>query len=453
MSIPPAGTRRLRSMVKSRFRAPKGVYDVIEIDRAREWERLERVFIELTGAYGYPNFKFPLFENTELFVRSVGEATDIVRKEMYTFEDRGGRSLTLRPEGTAGVVRAFVEHGLGQGRLPWKAAYFGPMFRAENVQRGRYRQFYQFGVEAIGVDDVDLDVEVIELGARFFADLGIDDLTIEINTMGGAGERGEYIAGLRDHITSRVSDMGDDDRRRLKLNPLRVLDSKDPRMIEALVDAPRLVDHLSVESRVRFETVLERLDAAGIQCEVNPRLVRGLDYYTHTTFEYVSASLDAAQNALGGGGQYSGLVSSLGGAELPGVGFGLGVERTLLAIDALSLRGPSPGAVDVWVVKTGDVDTEASAIVGELRRLEIDGRSIRVDRSYGDKSVKAQFKDANRLGAAFAVVVGQRDLADDSVTIKDMNSGEQWPVPISGLAGELNNRILEALDIREVIDQ
>lgn len=410
--------------------APKGVYDVVGA-QAQRFDVLENSFRETTARYGYERVRIPVFERTDLFVRSVGEATDIVRKEMYTFTDRADRSLTLRPEGTAGVVRCFVEHHYDQEGLPWKVAYDGPMFRAENVQRGRHRQFYQLGIEAIGVDDPALDVEVIALGWDFLSGLGLCDLNLLVNTMGRPDEREDYVADLREHMLGSAGDLAAEDQERLERNPLRILDSKDPALAPVLTGAPRLRDYLDDRSTAHFASVLAGLDEIGVPYTTCDRLVRGLDYYTSTTFEYTSGSLDAAQNALGGGGHYDGLVEMLGGPALGGIGFALGVERILLACEAedvFGTAGPRGQVVDVVVLQAGDVGVAVQRLVRDLRKA-----GIATDTSYGGRSLKAQFRHADRLGARLAIVVGERDLERGVVTIRDLTSGAQSEVNLDNV--------------------
>lgn len=414
-----------RPMERRPLRAPKGVEDVYGPEAAR-WHALEDRFFEVCDLYGYRRVRIPVFEDTELFVRGVGEATDVVRKEMYSFTDRGGRSLTLRPEGTAGVVRCFVEHHLDQAGLPQKLAYGGPMFRAENVQRGRQRQFNQLGVEAIGVDDPDLDVEVVALGWRFLADCGLEAAALVVNSIGRPDERAAYIEELRGFVERSGVAIGADDRERLRLNPMRLLDTKDPAVAEVVAGAPRLYDHLDVESKAHFSAVLDGLEALDIPYTVDHGLVRGLDYYTSTTFEYVSTSLEAAQNALGGGGHYDGLVEVVGGPDLPGIGFALGVERILLAMDAESAAATDRSTADVVVLQAGAEDEVASTARGICDALRRAG--VRSDRPYGGRSLKAQFKHADRTGARFAVIVGARDLGAGRVTVRDLASGAEATV-------------------------
>lgn len=418
-------------MERSPIRAPKGVEDVFGPTAAR-WDVLEADFFALCDRYGYGRVRIPVFEDTELFVRGVGEATDVVRKEMYSFTDRGDRSFTLRPEGTAGVVRCFVEHHLDQGGLPVKLAYAGPMFRAENVQRGRQRQFGQLGVEAIGIDDPDLDVEVIALSVRFLHDCGLRATTLVVNSIGRPDERAGYVDELRGFVERSGVALGPDDRERLRLNPMRILDTRDPSVATVVANAPRLYDHLDTASKTHFTAVLDGLDALGIPYTVDHGLVRGLDYYTSTTFELVSESLDAAQNALGGGGHYDGLVKVVGGPDLPGIGFALGVERIMLAMEAEGVAAAPGPLVEVVVLQAGS----EGEVAGEARRLcdVLRQMGVRADRPYGGRSLKAQFKHADRTGARTAVIVGARDLADKKVTVRDLVTGTETTVATSEAA-------------------
>ncbi len=410
-------------MSEALLAAPKGMYDLLP-GESGAWDVVVGRFFGLAGRFGYRQMRTPLLEQTDLFVRSVGEATDIVHKEMYTFTDRGGRSLTLRPEGTAGVVRAFVEHHQDQAGLPWKVSYSGPMYRAENVQRGRQREFFQVGVEAVGTEDPELDVEVVALAWRFFEEIGLGGVEILLNSVGTQAERAPFLAALRGHLTASVGDLGEEDRRRLVENPLRVLESQDPRVQEALADAPRLRDHLGSGSRVHFEAVCAGLDDLAIPYTISERLVRGLDYYTSTTFEFVATGLDAAQNAVGGGGRYDGLVELVGGPPLPGIGFGIGVERTLLALGGAGAV-ETPPALEVVVLRAGETQTTVRRLLDALR-----GAGRRADTPYGGRSLKAQLKAADRMGAAKAIIVGEKDLGDGVVTVRDLRSGEQSQIPL-----------------------
>jgi histidyl-tRNA synthetase len=359
-----------------------------------------------------------MFEHYEVFAR-VGESTDIVRKEMYELEDRGGRHLALRPEGTASVVRAYVEH---RPTPPWKVWYVAPNFRSEAPQAGRYRQHHQVGVEALGSDDADLDVEVIALLAGFYADLGLTGVRLQLNSLGDASSRPAYLDALRAHLDALASSLSKQSRDTLATNPLRVLDSKRPEDADVIAAAPVLLDHLSPAAATHFDRVQAGLRSLGIAYDLAPRLVRGLDYYTRTTFEFAAGALDAAQNAIGGGGRYDGLAEQMGGPPTPGIGFGAGIERILLTCDAEGVFPAPSAAVDVFVVDTVD-GTSALAITHELR-----AEGVRADRAFDGRSMRAQMKQAGRSGASLAIIVGADEIADSTVTVRDMRTSDQQRV-------------------------
>jgi histidyl-tRNA synthetase len=393
-------------------KAPNGTHDVLPPETAR-WQALESTFGGLAARAGFGQLRTPVFEEIGVFKR-VGEGTDVVRKEMYDFEDRGGRHLALRPEGTAPVVRAFVQH---RPPVPWKVWYVAPMFRYERPQAGRYRQHHQLGVEVLGSDDPDLDVEVITLQHDFYAALGLERVQLVVNSLGDAEGRPAYEARLIEFLESKT--LCDEHSERLRENPLRVLDCKRPACVEATADAPRIVDHLSPASREHFDRVLEGLAAAGVAATLDTRLVRGLDYYTRTTWEFRSEALEGAQNGIGGGGRYDGLVEQMGGPTTPGIGFGTGIERVLLTCDAEG-RFPTPdSAVTVFVV---DVTGGAAGrdLVAELRRA-----GISADRAYDGRSMKSQMKQADRSGARVALLVGEDEQAAGQVTMRPLGGGEQ----------------------------
>jgi histidyl-tRNA synthetase len=341
----------------------------------------------------------------------LGEATDVVTKEMFEFDDRGGRRLALRPEQTASLVRAFVEN---RPTLPWKAWYAGPNFRAENVQKGRYRQFDQVGVEVLGLDDPLVDTEVIALAWEFFQTLGLRDMTLLVNSLGDAGDRARYVDSLRVYFTGRAAELSEQSRETLARNPLRVLDSKRREDAPVVAEAPLLADHLSGAATEHFARVQEGLRAVGVPFTVSPRLVRGLDYYVRTTFEIQSSALDAAQSAIGGGGRYDGLVEQLGGDPTPGIGFALGVERTLLACDAEGTFAVGEAGVDVFVVDTTG-GLEALTLTHDLRRA-----GVSADRAFENRSMKSQMKAADRSGARFALLVGTDERDAGEVTLRDL---------------------------------
>jgi histidyl-tRNA synthetase len=407
------------------FRAPKGVHDVLPPESAT-WTDLVARFADRAARFGYGLIVSPVFEHIEVFLR-VGEHTDVVSKEMYEFQDKGGRTLALRPEGTASVVRAYVQH---RPTAPWKVWYVAPNFRYERAQKGRYRQHWQLGVEALGVDDPALDVEVIALLDGFYRDLGLTGVTLHLNSMGDAESRPGYVAALRDYLLGHADVLGPEFRARVEANPLRVLDTKVPEWQDLVERAPQLTEHLSEASFAHFEQVQEGLQALGIKYELAPRLVRGFDYYTRTTFEFQSDALDAAQNALGGGGRYDGLAEDMGGPATPGIGFGSGIERLVHALDAASVT-PAPRRLDAFVIDgLGDTGgTRATVLVSELRE-----EGLGADRAFGGRSVSAQWKAADRSGARFAVMLGRDEVTRDAVAVKDLESGEQVEVPESSLA-------------------
>jgi len=412
------------------FRAPKGTRDVLPPESAR-WERLVSLFAARVERAGYGLVLSPLFEDVGVFTR-VGEGTDVVRKEMYDFCDKDGRPLALRPEGTAPVVRAYVQH---RPPVPFKAWYAAPNFRYERPQAGRYRQHHQLGVEALGTDDPDLDAEVVALAWSVCGDVGLARVDLVLNSLGDDVCRPGYLDALRAHLAARVDEICDEHRLTAASHPLRVLDCKRPSCVATTADAPRLVDHLCDACAAHFDRVQRGLQVLGVPWRLDPRLVRGLDYYTRTTFELKAAALEAAQNGVGGGGRYDKLAEALGGPPTPGIGFGLGVERLLLACDAEGAFPAPAGAVDVWVVDTTG-GSAAVALTAELREA-----GIGADRSFGNRSMKAQFKAADRSGARLALVVGEREAADGTVTVRDMRTGEQDVVPRDQVTDTVGKRL------------
>jgi histidyl-tRNA synthetase len=396
------------------FRAPIGTRDLLppESTRAR---RLVSTFADLAERAGYGQVSVPMFEDLGVFLR-LGEATEVVTKEMYDFEDKGGRRVALRPEFTASIVRAFVEH---RPPTPWKVWTAGPAFRYERPQKGRWRQFDQVDVEVLGTDDPAADVEIIVLAWRFFEAIGLRQLALKVNSLGDAGDRAAYVEALRSYLTANASGLTEASRTTLDRNPLRVLDSKREEDAEIIAGAPDIRDHLSPEAAAHFDAVLAGLDAVGIPYEVTPRLVRGLDYYVRTTFEIAGAALDAAQDALGGGGRYDGLAEDLGGPSTPGIGFALGVDRVLLACDAEAVFAVDDGGVDAFVVDVAG-GQHATVIAEQLRAA-----GMRADRAFGGRSMKAQMKAADRSGAAVAVIVGEQEVTDGTVVVRDLRSSDQ----------------------------
>ena len=399
------------------------------------WQKVESVLRQVVASYGYQEIRTPIVESTDLFKRSIGEVTDIVEKEMYTFEDRNGDSLTLRPEGTASCVRAGNEHGLlyNQQQRLW---YMGPMFRHERPQKGRYSQFHQFGVETYGMDGPDIDLEVILLSARFWKSFGIEQhVKLQINTLGSNEARAAYRDTLVAFLKERADQLDEDSLRRLETNPLRVLDSKNPDVQAAIVDAPALIDHLDDESKAHFDTLCARLTQAGIEFEINPRLVRGLDYYNRTVFEWVTDSL-GAQGTVCAGGRYDGLVEQLGGKATPAVGFAMGIERLVLLLTTLTEEGQDTSFADVYVTAMGD-DAQPYAIeVSEALRNALP--NIRIMMHCGGGNFKKQLKRADKTGARLALLLGSDEMQSREVGVKPLRDGqEQVTVSFDTLADKV----------------
>lgn len=410
--------------------APKGVPDYFP-PQSSAFYKVRQTMVEQAHLSGFQHIELPIFEDTALFARGVGESTDVVSKEMYTFADRGDRSVTLRPEGTAGVMRSVIEHNLDRGQLPVKLNYFGPFFRYERPQAGRYRQLQQVGVEAIGVDDPALDAEVIALADRSFRALGLSGFRLELTSLGDRNCRPAYREKLQEFLFKLNLD--EETRHRAEINPLRVLDDKRPEVQEQLADAPLMLDHLNDECREHFETVTGMLDDMGVAYEINPRMVRGLDYYTKTCFEFVHDGL-GAQSGIGGGGRYDGLMAQLGGQDLSGIGYGLGVDRALLALEAegITLDGVE-SRVDVFGVALGAAAKRTmTTLINDLRKA-----GISADMSFGDRGLKGAMKGADRGGARFALVLGEQELENGTVALKDLAAHEQHDVKVSDLVSVL----------------
>lgn len=416
----------------SSFSAPKGTRDVLAPESGR-WAELIARFAQVAERAGYGLVVSPMFEDLEVFQR-VGEATDIVTKEMYDFHDKGGRHIALRPEGTASVVRAYVQHRPTE--VPWKAWYAAPNFRYERPQAGRYRQHHQLGVEALGSPDPDLDVEVIALQADFYRSLGLSQVDLLINSMGTPADRANYSERLGRWLTERLDDLDPADHDTVASNPMRVLDSKRDATRAVTEQAPTTVELLSADAAAHFERVRSGLADLGIDHRIEPRLVRGLDYYTHTTFEFAALALDSAQNAIGGGGRYDGLAESLGGPPTPGVGFGSGIERILLACDAEGVLAERGGAASVFVVDVVD-GTYPRRLSTELRRA-----GINAGRAFDGRSMKSQMKSADRSGAALAIIVGDDEVAAGEATVRDLRQGgHQDRVSLDDLIEHVRKRL------------
>jgi histidyl-tRNA synthetase len=404
------------------LRAPAGTHDVLWPESAR-WERLVAEFARRAQLAGFGLVVNPMFEDVALFRRGIGGESDVVRKEMYEFADRGGREVALRPEGTASVVRAFVQH---HPPVPWKAWYVTPAFRYERPQAGRYKQHHQLGVEVLGTEDPDVDAEVIVLAADLYRWLGLTRVDLALNSMGCAECRPAYVAALVDYLGEHAAELCDEHRERFAVNPLRVLDCKRPECRAVTEGAPRLTDYLGEECAAHFARVREGLDEMGVTYRLEPRLVRGLDYYTRTTFEFAATSLSAAQNAIGGGGRYDGLAETIGGPPSPGIGFGIGIERLLLACDAEEVFPVDPPRPDAFVVDVTGGDA-ARTLCAELRRA-----GLGAVRAYDGRSLKAQLKQADRSGASYALIVGPEELTRGVVTARPLREdGPQVEVPRS----------------------
>ncbi len=410
----------------------KGMNDILP-EVSATWQYLEGVVRDIVTSYGYHEIRLPLLEQTDLFRRSIGEVTDIVEKEMYTFDDRGGESLTLRPEATAGIVRAGITNGLlyNQRQKLWTA---GPMFRRERPQRGRYRQFHQFDVEALGFEGPDVDAEMIIMSARIWRRLGIDRIALEINSLGEPAARAAYRERLVDYFSGVKSRLDTDSIRRLETNPLRILDSKNPEMRDVIERAPVMLDHLDDASQAHFDELRGLLDAAGIEYTVNPRLVRGLDYYSRTVFEWVTDAL-GAQGAVCSGGRYDGLVEKLGGRATPAIGWAMGIERFVELFEACGGKAPAADA-DVYVVAVGDGALTRGFELAEMLRDRLP--ALRVEVNLGGGSFKSQLKRADKSGARYALVIGEREMADRQVGLKPLRSkDEQRSVAVDEVAAVL----------------
>jgi histidyl-tRNA synthetase len=412
-------------------RAPKGTADMLP-ETARAWEHLQRTAQTMFAAYGYEPIYTPLFEHTDVFTRGIGEATDIVSKEMYTFEDKGGRSITLRPEGTASVVRSALEHGLTANGRGAKLYYAGPMFRYERPQKGRMRQFWQIGLEALNMPEPTVDAEVIALLWRYYLALGIPagKMRLLLNSMGDESCRPAYRDKVRDFILEHSDELCEECNRRAETNPLRAFDCKNERCVSVMAEAPLLRDELCDACSQHYADVKDALDGLGIPYVEDPSLVRGLDYYTRTVFEVQGEAGLGSQNGIGGGGRYDRLMEEYGGPPTPGLGFALGFERTLLVMEAAGVEIPAPPLAEVYVAAVDDsVRGEVFGLTQALRET-----GIAAEMDHQARSLKAQFKQADRLGARFVAVVGPDELANGEVTIRDMTTKEQSAIPLAGLA-------------------
>lgn len=422
-------------------KAPRGTQDVTPKESAK-WQTVERIINDVTTHYGYREIRTPVFEHTELFQRSVGETTDVVQKEMYTFEDKGGRSITLRPEGTAGAARAMLEHALYNDGLPVKVWYRTSCYRYEKPQAGRLREFHQFGVECFGTANPAADAEVICLANSVFESLGVTGLQLEINSIGCPTCRAEYHKALHTYFADRSGDLCETCLGRLERNPMRILDCKSPVCSEIAAGAPSMLDYLCDECRAHFEQVKGYLTAAGLNYTVNPTIVRGLDYYTRTVFEFVSTQI-GAQGTVCGGGRYDGLIDELGGAHTPSLGFGMGLERLLLLLESQGIELPEPEPCDLYIAGLGArAQVEAFALTQKAR-----GEGFAVECDIAGRSLKAQMKYADKIGARFTMVLGDSELDSGKAKLKNMANGEQREIELAQLISSLYDvRFASALD-------
>ncbi len=412
-------------MPGKKIQAPKGVSEYIP-PRSNTFEFVREALITPARRAGYQLMELPVFEDTELFTRGVGESTDVVSKEMYTFTDRGDRSITLRPEGTAGVMRSVIEHGLDRGQLPVKVFYSGAYFRAERPQAGRYRQFYQVGIEAIGVNDPAIDAEVIAIADAGFRAVGLTKFRLDLTSLGDAQTRAAHRIDLMKFI--QTLDLDEATAARALINPLRLFDDKREEMKKAMLDAPLLMDYLTPDARDDFDNVKKYLDAMGIPYVLNPRMVRGLDYYTGTTFEFVHELL-GAQSGIGGGGRYDGLMQELGGQALSGIGFGLGIDRAVLAAEAEGVISSDLAISDLFIIPLGDLAMNTALTTAQLLRTA--GKNVQI--SFGDRALKGAMKAADKSGARYVVVLGDSEIASGNVELKHMNTGTTSSVRIDSL--------------------
>ncbi|WP_455078327.1 histidine--tRNA ligase [Peptostreptococcus stomatis] len=415
-------------------KAPRGTKDIIPAE-AYKWNYLEEKFRDLCRLYGYEEIRTPVFEHTELFKRGVGDTTDIVQKEMYTFKDRGDRDLTLKPEGTAGVIRAFIENKMYAETQPTKLFYITPCFRYERPQSGRQRQFHQFGVEAIGSDTPSLDAEVISLAMQFLGEAGLKDLTVSINSVGCPVCREDYNRLLKDYLATKADVLCDLCNDRRDKNPMRVIDCKNETCQANIVDIPLMADHLCDNCKDHFDQLKSYLDEMDIKYVVDKKIVRGLDYYKRTAFEIISNDL-GAQSTVCGGGRYDGLVEQIGGPSgYSGIGFGLGAERLLLTLEANGVEIGNPNHTDIFVVTIGDkAKLKSFSILKDLRE-----NHISADKDHLDRSLKAQFKYSNKINAKYTIVIGDDELDKDKATLKNMETGDQKLIKISELVNELRS--------------
>lgn len=415
--------------------APKGTKDIYG-SYMEEWQRVEQVMRELCSDFGIKEIRIPIFEHTELYLRGVGETTDIVQKEMYTFKDKADRSITLRPEGTAGVARSFIEHGMYNNPQPTRRFYIGPMFRYENTQKGRQRQFHQFGVEMLGSYSPALDAEAISVAAELLKRLGIKDVELRINSLGCNECRQRYNTALKEYIGSNIDKLCDDCKSRFDKNPLRVLDCKEEGCQRIIAEAPVVLDYLDDECKEHFETVKAILDDMGIKYTVDEKIVRGLDYYTRTVFEFVANGI-GAQGTVCGGGRYDNLIAECGGQPMGCAGFAVGIERLLLMLEAQNGEFKETNEMDIYIGSIGKEGLVKSQGIAYRMRSE----GIRAEGDSVGRSVKAQMKYANKIGAKYSVILGDNEIAEDTANLKNMETGEQEQIKVSELVEIMKKKI------------
>ncbi|WFD09251.1 histidine--tRNA ligase [Tepidibacter hydrothermalis] len=417
------------------IKAPRGTKDVLPKD-SYKWTYVENLFREVCSLFGYKEIRTPVFESTDLFKRGVGETTDIVQKEMYSFQDNGGRDITLKPEGTAGAVRAFIENKLYADAQPSKLFYITPCFRYERPQAGRMRQFHQFGVEAFGSESASIDAEVMALAMEFFKRVGLEKLELRINSIGCPKCRKEYNDKLRGYLKEKLDTLCNTCQTRYEKNPLRILDCKNEDCQSQIKDAPLMIDNICDDCKNHFEKVNTYLDSMGINYVVDPKIVRGLDYYTKTAFEIISQDI-GAQSTVCGGGRYDGLVEQLEGPKTPGIGFGMGIERLLLTLENNNIEIPKEEGIDIFVVTIGEkAEIESFKIIKALR-----SNNISCDKDHIGKSVKAQFKYSDKINAKYTIVLGDDEIEKDLATLKNMQTSEQTEIKLSEIADVLKNMI------------
>ncbi len=421
-----------------KFQLPKGTFDILPYQPAEPWQNtnlwhlLESTIAAVASEYGYLEIRTPIYEKTELFDRGVGETTDIVSKEMFTFQDKGGRSLSLRPEGTASVMRSFIEHSLPQARSAHKLYYVGPMFRYERPQSGRYRQFHQLGVEAIGIKDPAQDAEVIDMLYQIYARLGLKNLRVQLNTVGDLESRAMYRTALVNYFQPHLDQLSAESKLRLEKNPLRILDSKDPKDIELVRGAPSILTHLSPEAQAHFQEVCHLLDSIQIPYEINDKIVRGLDYYTKTVFEITTEDL-GAQNTVGGGGRYDGLLSSLGGPDLPGVGYATGLERILQVMIAQGIKPPPKQGPLIYFIPLGEEAKEKCFALATLCRRH----HLSAEIELSSKKVQTGLQNASKVNSAYCAIIGSDELSSNQISVKHLETRQSVDLSLDHLISYL----------------